>query len=149
MSRTPENTENRQAPAEETADLFAFLRPMAEAEIDAISRLPELPLRESAALGRELLLGRLRALAEPTVQAALKEALCRINPAVQLSPHFASDSDRAEARAETLQRLSAPGGSPFERYPLLRQDAERVSANFRAFFTTFLRRVSAHAGQIE
>ena len=56
MSRTPENTENRQAPAEETADLFAFLRPMAEAEIDAISRLPELPLRESAALGRELLL---------------------------------------------------------------------------------------------
>ena len=149
MSRTPENTENRQAPAEETADLFAFLRPMAEAEIDAISRLPELPLRESAALGRELLLGRLRALAEPTVQAALEEALCRINPAVQLSPHFASDSDRAEARAETLQRLSAPGGSPFERYPLLRQDAERVSANFRAFFTTFLRRVSAHAGQIE
>lgn len=149
MSRTPENTENRQAPAEETADLFAFLRPMAEVEIDAISRLPELPLRESAALGRELLLGRLRALAEPTVQAALEETLCRINPAVQLSPHFASDSDRAEARAETLQRLSAPGGSPFERYPLLRQDAERVSANFRAFFTTFLRQVSAHAGQIE
>lgn len=149
MSRTPENTENRQAPAEETADLFAFLRPMAEAEIDAISRLPELPLRESAALGRELLLGRLKALAEPTVQAALEEALCRINPAVQLSPHFASDNDRAEARAETLQRLSAPGGSPFERYPLLRRDADRICSNFRAFLTSFLRRVSEYAGQIE
>ena len=141
--------ESRQAAAGQPEDLYDFLRPMAEDEVNELARLPELPLREAAALGQELLFRRLKELAEPTVQAALEEALCLINPAVRLSPHFASDSDRAQALARTLQSLAAPGGSPFERYPLLRRDAEHVCANFRRFLTTFLRRVSEYADRIE
>ena len=151
MSNASENTEskNRQVPEEQTGDLYDFLRPMAGNEVRAISSLPDLPMREAAMLGQDLLFLRLQDLAEPTVQAMLEEALCGINPAVSLSPHFASDSDRAQARARTLQSLSAPGGSPFERYPLLGQDADRICANFRVFLTAFLRRVSKYAGQIE
>ena len=55
MSRTPENTENRQAPEGQAGDLFDFLRPMAEDEVRAISRLPDLPMREAAMLGQDLL----------------------------------------------------------------------------------------------
>ena len=148
IDKTAES-KNSRPPEGQTADLFDFLRPLADKEIRAISCLPDLPLRESAMLGRDLLLRRLKDLAEPTVQAALEEALCRINPAVQLSPHFASDSDRAEARIQTIQSLTTPSGSPFARYPLLKQDADCICANFRAFFTRFLRRVNDYAGQIE
>ena len=48
MSRTPENTENRQAPAEETADLFAFTL----AVILAVRMYRELKRREEGVLSK-------------------------------------------------------------------------------------------------
>ena len=92
-------------------------------------------------LGKGLLFQRLKDLAEPAVQAALEERLCAINPAVRLSPHFASQADRERAVRETAERLMRPEGNPFAVYPLLKQDSDRVRANFRGFLTGFLHRL--------
>ena len=107
------------------------------------------PMREAAVLGKGLLFQRLKDLTEPTVQAMLEENLCSINPAVTLSPHFASEADRERALRETAAQLRRPEGNPFARYPLLEQDAGRIRENFRSFLIGFLHRLDENRAQIE
>ncbi len=138
-----------QGTGREVEELYAFLLPYAEEEIRQIGAQAGLPLREAAGLGKDLLFQRLKDLAEPAVQAALEERLCAINPAVRLSPHFASRADRERAVRETAERLMRPEGNPFAVYPLLKQDSDRVRANFRGFLTGFLHRLDENRRQIE
>lgn len=148
VEKTEENRERKSA-EQGPEELYAFLLPYAEEEIRTIRAQAGVPMREAAGLGKDLLFQRLKDLAEPAVQAALEERLCAINPAVRLSPHFASQADRERAVRETAERLMRPEGNPFAVYPLLKQDSDRVRANFRGFLTGFLHRLDENRRQIE
>ena len=112
VEKTEENRERKSA-EQGPEDLYAFLLPYAEEEIRTIRAQTGVPMREAAVLGKGLLFQRLKDLAEPTVQAMLEENLCSINPAVTLSPHFASEADRERALRETAAQLRRPEGNPF------------------------------------
>lgn len=148
VEKTEENRERKSA-EQGPEDLYAFLLPYAEEEIRTIRAQAGVPMREAAVLGKGLLFQRLKDLAEPTVQAMLEENLCSINPAVTLSPHFASEADRERALRETAAQLRRPEGNPFARYPLLEQDAGRIRENFRSFLIGFLHRLDENRAQIE
>ena len=148
VEKTEENRERKSA-EQGPEDLYAFLLPYAEEEIRTIRAQTGVPMREAAVLGKGLLFQRLKDLAEPTVQAMLEENLCSINPAVTLSPHFASEADRERALRETAAQLRRPEGNPFARYPLLEQDAGRIRENFRSFLIGFLHRLDENRAQIE
>ena len=123
--------------------LYGFLSSRVDREIRELSSVPGLPMPEAAELGRSLLFSRLKDLVQPVAEAWLEEELLRINPAVVLSPLFASAEDRENAERETARRMMSPDGNPFAVYPLLRQDADRIGANFRSFLESFLRRLDA------
>ena len=148
VEKTEENRERKSA-EQGPEDLYAFLLPYAEEEIRTIRAQTGVPMREAAVLGKGLLFQRLKDLTEPTVQAMLEENLCSINPAVTLSPHFASEADRERALRETAAQLRRPEGNPFARYPLLEQDAGRIRENFRSFLIGFLHRLDENRAQIE
>ena len=128
--------------------LYGFLSSRVDQEIQALSSTPGLPMPEAAELGRDLLLSRLKDLAQPVMEAWLEEELIRINPAVVLSPLFASAQDRENAEREIARRLMSAEENPFAVYPLLRQDADRIGANFLSFLESFLRRLSADRDRI-
>lgn len=133
---------------EKNEKLFAFLRPVVERELQELCRTTDLAFPDAVRMAQGLLISRLQDLTEPVVQAELEETLRRINPAVQLSPHFASAEDRKQAVRETEKRLAEPGESPFGKYPLLKRDAGIICRNFRSFFNLFLRRLAENSEKI-
>ena len=121
--------------------LYGFLSSRVDREIQELSSVPGLPMPEAAELGRGLLFTRLKDLVQPVAEAWLEEELIRISPAAVLSPVFATAEDRENAERKVAQRMTSPEGNPFAVYPLLRQDADRIGANFRSFLESFLRRL--------
>ena len=131
--------------------LYGFLSSRVDKEVQALalSSSPGLPIPEAAELGRGLLFNRLKDLVQPVMEAWLEEELIRVNPAVALSPLFGSAEDRENAEREIALRMMSPEGNPFAVYPLLRQDADRIGANFRSFLESFTRRLTADRDRIE